>query len=286
MKWRYSSRGLFILGFAVLAVSNIAVLSGVAYNRSGDPKTRITLTERELPLRYDVFEENSGMALRLAWRVLPAEEDERPYPGWGFPAWLTAEKLRALGFALDKDPGSDENRNRTQEPIPKEVFIVLEQEGAPYRETVARAERALAREEGPYRANGGDKRLRENFEAAQKRLQRECTTESRLFAVDAGRDPAGLRRTYADRERFIIAKGLVKPAYHYEDKVKRVRGTILRLSVEGIHVPLAHRGVFDAVLAEEKPRDASFIPPRYRVELAFGRRFEPWIVSAAVSPPP
>ena len=286
MKWRYSSRALFVLAFAVLAATNIAVLSGVAYNRSGDPETRITLTERELPLLYDVFEENSGLALHLAWRALPTEEDERPYRGWGGPAWPTADKLRTLGFSLDDDPGNDDDGALTKAPIPREVFIVLELEGAAYREAVARAERALVREEGLYRANSGDKQLRENFEAAEKRLQRERIAESRLFAVDAGRDPAGLRRTYSDRGRFIIAKGLVKPAYHFENKVKRVRGTILRLSVEGIHVPLAQRGVFDGVLAEEKSRGASLAPPRYRVELAYGRRFEPWIVSATATPPP
>ena len=286
MKWRYSSRALFVLGFAVLAATNIAVLSGVAYNRSGDPETRITLTERELPLLYDVFEENSGLALRLAWRALPTEEDERQYRGWGFPAWLTADKLRALGFSLDDDPGNDDDRAHTKAPIPKEVFVVLEQEGVAYRGAVARAERALAREEGLYRANSGDKQLRGNFEAAEKRLQRERITESRLFAVDAGLDPAGLRSSYADRGRFIITRGLVKPAYYYNNKKKHVRGTILRLSVEGIHVPLAQRDVFEAVLVEEKSKNTSLIPPRYRVELAYGRRFEPWILSATATPPP
>jgi hypothetical protein len=104
-------------------------------------------------------------------------------------------------------------------------------------------------------------------------------TETRLFAIDAGIDAKKLREKYNDRTRFIIAKGLVKPRYHYGNKKREVTGYITKLSIESIHVPLKHRQVFDAILVKDKSRRNGFIPPRYKVELAYGSRLEPWIVS-------
>ena len=114
---------------------------------------------------------------------------------------------------------------------------------------------------------------------AAKRLEKERIAASRLFAVDAGLDPARLRETYADRARFIVTRGLVKPVYEYEKKRRRVRGYIQRLSVETIHVPLKHREILDALRAKRRSRSSTVEPPRYEIELAYGRRFEPWIVS-------
>ena len=76
MKKRIPSSGLFLLAWMLVAAVNGAVLSGVAYNRSGPPEARIVLSERELPLAYRRHEENSGLALRLAWRTI-GEDDDR-----------------------------------------------------------------------------------------------------------------------------------------------------------------------------------------------------------------
>jgi len=279
MKRLWSPHGLFLLGFVVLAATNIAVLAGVAYNRSGTPEAVITLSERELPLPYYVNEENSGLTLHVEWRVMGAEEDDEPYRRWGYPAWLTADKLAALGFEIDDDPDADTDGSRTKTPLPKKVFIVLEKDGPSYREAVRRAEQSLAHEEDRLRANSADKQLQEAVENAAKRLERERTAASRLFAVDAGIDPTRLRERYSDRGRFVIAQGLVKPAYIYSKHRKRVRGYIQRLSVADIHVPLAHRELLDAVMAKNRIRESDSEPPRYEIELAYGRRFEPWIVS-------
>ena len=56
-------------------------------------------------------------------------------------------------------------------------------------------------------------------------------------------------------------------------------GQIKELSRERIHVPLNYRKMFDAILLEDKSTKTAFRPPRYQVELAYGRRLEPWIVS-------
>ncbi len=279
MKSPLSSRNLFVLGFVILVATNIIVLSGVAYNRSGNPEAQITLTERELRLPYRVHEENSGLTLELVWRALGKERDNDIYPDWRYPIWFSAEKLEELGFDIDKYLRSDDNLNFYKQPIPKEVFIVLENNGELYREALRRAEMALEKEENLFKSGGEDKKLRENFERAEKRLKREHITESRLFAIDAGLDPEKLKEKYNDRTRFIITKGLVKPTINHANKKKEVTGYITKLGIESIHVPLNQRQVFDAILINNKSKYNEFREPRYEVELAYGSRFEPWTVS-------
>jgi hypothetical protein len=278
MKGLFSPRALFISGFLILIVSNIVVLSGVAVNRSGTPETLITLTERELRLPYRVYEENSGLTLRLDWRTL-SRNDTNSYNHWESAVWFGAEKLKELGFNIDNYPRSKDNKSSYRQPIPKEVFIVLENNGALYREAVRRTNIVLEKERRKFNLDKDDKSLLSNVEQAEKRLKREHITASRLFAIDAGLNPQKLREKYHDQTRFIITKGLVKPGYRYHKEEKEVYGHITRLSIEKIHVPLKHRKIFDAILAQDKSPGNEFRPPRYEVELAYGRRFEPWIVS-------
>lgn len=279
MKRLFSSRGLFLLGFVVLATANIVVLAGVGYNRSGSRESSVVLTERELQPPYRTHAENSGVRLRLVWRVLGEDTGEKGYPRWGPPAWLTEDKLADLGFRLDEKLGAGERRDDAKTPLPKEVFIVLEMDGASYREAVRRAERAFAYESELAGKNRDDRRLQEAKENAAKVLARERVAESRLFAVDAGLDPEALRATYADRSRYIIAKGLIRPSYDTQKGHRRFRGTIARLSVENVHVPLEHRQAVDAALTRKALGPTGQETPRYAVELAYGRRCEPWIVA-------
>jgi hypothetical protein len=274
MKILLSSRGLFALSFTILLATNIVVLSGVISNRSGAPEAQIMLTERELQLPYRVRKENTGLALRLAWRALGKDN----YPGRRNPYWLNAEKLEDLGFNLNDDLSSNKNTTYYKRAIPKEVFIVLEINGESYSKAVKRAEVALEKEKGSLKLNPSDKRLRNKFEKAEKQLERERITETRLFAIDAGLDSNELREKYEDRTRFIITKGLVKPRYGYKMKGEEVFGYITNLSVASIYVPLKHRQIFDTLLAQGKSKknEAS---PRYKIELAYGSRLEPWIES-------
>lgn len=138
---------------------------------------------------------------------------------------------------------------------------------------------ALEKEEGLFKSNSGDKTLRDNFTSAEKRLKRERITGSRLFAIDAGLDPKKLREKYGDRTRFIITKGLVKARYNYKNKRKEVFGHIIKLSIKKIHVPLKYRKKFDSILIRDKSKKNEFESPHYEVELAYGSRLEPWIVS-------
>ncbi|MBN2793686.1 MAG: DUF4824 family protein [Desulfuromonadales bacterium] len=281
MKKLLSSRGLFLLGFLLLVATNIIVLSGVALNQSGQPESLVTLTERELSLPYRVHKENSGLSLRLNWRTLDRIEDSSGYSNSRTPVWLNADKLAELGFDINALISADGHSTHFKQPLPREVFIVLEYDGTAYREALARAESAFHEREGSLKLNSDDKSIRENYESAEKRLNRERLEEPRLFAIDAGLDPGRLRDKYSDCGRFIIAKGLIQPGYGYAKDKEDVSGYLSKLSVASLHVPLNQRRIFDAMLARDRSRQDDIRPPRYAVKLAYGSRFEPWIMSVS-----
>jgi len=70
MTW--SRKHTLLAGLGLIALTNAIALSGVVYNRSGDPEATLRLTQRELrtPYRWYGNRENSGLALSLVWRVL------------------------------------------------------------------------------------------------------------------------------------------------------------------------------------------------------------------------
>lgn len=277
MKTLLSSRGLFMLGFLLLAATNGVVLFGVASNRSGEPEALLTLTERELDLSYHVYEDNSGLALRLSWRALGLE-NLSGYSGWRNPRWLNTQKLEELGFKVvdDRDRHGRAGYDRV---LPKEVFIVLELGGEPYRKALKRAVKVYEREKDMIPDTLDDKGVGARMEQAERRLERERFEATRLFAIDAGLDAGALRRKYKDQRRYIITKGLVKPGYRHGSSTEEGLGYILRLSVEEIHVPLEHKQIFTSIPGEYGSRKSKMESLRYEVRLAYGQRLEPWIVS-------
>ena len=104
-------------------------------------------------------------------------------------------------------------------------------------------------------------------------------TNSRLFAIDASLDSQKLRKTYGDRTQFIIVKGLIAIGKNYDEKSKDVCGYIMKINVDNIHVSLKYRNIIDESRINDKEKGRKFELPRYEVELAYGNRFEPWIVS-------
>ena len=164
----------------------------------------------------------------------------------------------------------------------REVFVALEYNGSAYRDALGRAERALEKEEEALRGNPTDKALQSARQQAKKRVESEESTQSRLFAVDAGIDPRQLRAIYNDSSRFIIVRGVVSLAYRSEGNLDWVVGYIESLRPGKVHVPLEHRLVLDTVLHRQRSPQSERQPPRYEVELVYGNRYEPWI--AAVRP--
>lgn len=282
MKTLWSSRNLFILGFLVLLATNAFVLKGVASNRA-DSESLVTLTERELQLPYRLHKENSGLFLNLQWRTLSKKDDFYSYSNGGSPAWLNETKLQTLGYnnvELDyyRLKSSYESRNR--KPLSKEVFIVLEADSDLHDEVIKQAQKAFEKQKALLAIDDMDKRVRNDFERAEQKLNRERISASRLYAIDAGLNLTALRQQYADTTRFIIAKGLVQPNYVYnkDKRLREVSGYIKRLAIEKIHIPLKQRKLFDQFLNQNTTHRANNKAPRFQVELAYGRRLEPWVV--------
>jgi len=79
-------------------------LTGVYLNRSGEPDSRLTLSQRELtlPWGWGMAKENSGMALRLNWRIIDAGAGAGEYfdGGFGFSGgWLHAKTALVVVLA-------------------------------------------------------------------------------------------------------------------------------------------------------------------------------------------
>jgi len=92
---------MLIGGLGIIAATNAIALLGVAYNRAGEPASRVELTERELilPVEWGIARESSAIFLKLRWRV--ACERIEGYGGLGAycaTPWLSRAKLAELGF--------------------------------------------------------------------------------------------------------------------------------------------------------------------------------------------
>ena len=262
-----------IAGVGLIVVVNAMVLGGVAYNRSSEPESTLRLSQRELiaPGRGYGNKENSGITLTLNWRVLPSVTlDDKKHGGAyaykvGSPDWLNPAKMLALGFDRSALSQSSDGQLRTRQPLPRDVLLVLEFDGATYQAALARAARlreaASAREE----------------KQASDVLRREKDANSRLFVVDAGLDVAALRTQYPDRGRYAIVRGHVRPNLTIEKNSAAPTGFISGVSASSLNVPLEWRHVF--VGAAESWRDGP-TSLAYTVDVKFGQRLEPWIGQA------
>lgn len=268
IKRMLSSSGLIVIAFSLLAITNIIVLLGVNTNRSGELTSKVILTERELRLPYSYNRENSGAALSVVYRVLNSDENNT-YSYYNNPVWLNSDKLRGLGFDVDKYI----DVKYPKPAIPKEVLLVLENDGVAYQSSLKAVKEKFAKEKALFDENPTDARLKSSYEMREKELERESRFASRLFVVDAGSEYARLREQYSDRSRYLIVKGVVQLVYN--EHKKRVYGYVQELSIRTIHVPLEHKSIFHKLEYNYE------VEPRYSVTLHYGSRYEPWIASVA-----
>ena len=278
MKW--TRQRTLISGLVLLGLANAVALGGVAYNRSGEPDSTLRLTERELrpPYVWTGWKENSGLALRLQWRVLPGATPDAgayrfPVDGGGSPAWLDESKMASLGFDVNPSTvrqGADRN-SAYQRQLARDVLVVLELDGPAYRMALERAASA-ARALESMNSHGDGKK------DADEVMDRQSRRSSRLFAVDAGLDLAALRSTYRDRDRYAIVRGQVRPAWSPEGKGSA--GIVTEVSAAMVYVPLemhsAFEGVAPSITLGPEGKSKPFV-----ARVAFGQRLEPWLVSAA-----
>lgn len=287
MQW--SRAHTLIAGAALIVLTNAVALVGVAYNRSGDPDSVLALTQRELQTPYKWWREgeNSGIALKLLWRVHEEQiRDEMDTGTWyagvgGTPSWLTKAKLGELGFDVAQPEDSDRGRRHYEKQLPKEVLLALELDGPAYAQARERAKRHADRQDALRAANPDKKELEERSKQARERLGREERENSRLFAVDAGLDAGALRAKYPDRAHYAIVRGRVRPLVSGSGRSLTLSGYVGELSVDEISVPLEFRNVFERAL----PNLAMGAPglARFDATVSFGKRLEPWLTAAARS---
>jgi len=276
-------------GLALIALTNAIALGGVAWNRGGEPESVLKLTQREVwvPGGYGLDREEGGLQLSASWRVLSADMDATYY--WNFqgePEWLNEAKLASLGFDVSPPPATRRASWRYDRQLPREALIVLELDGPAYQMALERA-RARAAKEAAKGTATGKTGPGTPAEQAATFLRNEETSNSRLFAVDAGRDANRLRAQYPDRARYAIVQGNVRVSYHFgRGKEARWTGYIAGIQNGQINVPLEFR---DAILSTRRsPPAAPRFPaaadrPAFEVTVAFGKRFEPWIVAVTAA---
>ena len=260
---------LLVGGVALIVAVNAFVLAGVAWNRSGEPGSALTLTQRELSLPYafGLDGERGGIDVALLWRA-PMRDDNADaaydmHYGRG-PDWLDADKLRELGFDLKEE--RDAYRQK------REVYVVLELAGGDWQAALAQAQRRLDR---ALARDNAEKQDVDAQKSAQEALKYEQQKASRLFAVDAGLDAAALRQRYPDTHRHLIVVATVTPSVMVIDKKTTFSGRIGELAVARISVPHALRGAMDGI--DRSALDSG--RATFEMDVAWGRRFEPWVTA-------
>jgi len=264
---------------ALLLLTNVVVLLGVAYNRRGEPEARLVLTERELRPGY-VEKENTELWLHLE------ATDVQPWGAEG-PRWFDQKKLEEIGFDCSVPPADKSAEIVYEKALPRRVFAVLEFEGDAWKSYIARREQELLHP--PPKSQSS-----RSLEDRQKELEAERRGHSRLFVVDVGRDREALRRRHADRSRYLVTAAVVRLNLRrsWDDETKAWKdvapeGFVSEILPSQIHVPLGTRKVIDDLRAKSAPdAQSTWVigysgiiegPPRYEVTLRYGGRLEPWI---------
>lgn len=234
---------------ALTIVIVTALIATSGWNRAGEPRQVLTLTERELWLEHPPVASGDDPGLRLRLVFEPRADP------LGARAWLTDDRLRALGFALHVPVGSPEAAY-VYDRVPARIgWVVFEYDGPAFREIERR--RAL------------------NEEGREWRGRRE---PSRLVPVDAGPDDGVLRARYPSGHVIVRADFGVR----YDANVggaPHVYGWVRETIPTSVHVPKAWRGVLDAIGNEPDQPPHGPRPPRYDVDLAVGRLGVPYVVA-------
>lgn len=272
-----------VIGATLILAANGVALTGVAYSRSGEPESRLTLSQRELGRPWNLYgnRENSSLSLTLEWRVPDPDADSYyAYYGntSGRPAWLDEKRMAELGFDVQRAKGDDARRDKYISHSERQVLVVLELAGAAWQQVLERARQRVAHQESLRQASPQAKELIAAEQRAREGLAREENENSRLFAVDVGTDLTSLRSKYPDRHRYLILQGSVGLNSAIRDNKRVVTGYLGKLSADKINVPHQLRGTFEA-LPPRTGGPANKKPP-FNAVIAVGQRLEPWIEAA------
>lgn len=219
---------------AVVVVCAFVAASG--WNRSGESPQIITLTERELTLPHTKpADDDPGIQLRIKYASRSEAIESRN--------WLTDDRLRALGFAMQIPVGAPEAEAHYRRAMRRVGWVVLEYGGSVWLEMERR--RALLPED----------------------KQREFG--SRLVAIDAGPAFEPLRARYPIGH--LIVRAIFGLSYH-EQTGPVIHGQLEQLVPSSITVPTRLRNQ-----VEDLTRQDVVDSPRYEVDVAIGRLGIPYI---------
>ncbi len=161
------------------------------------------------------------------------------FTGANGAAWLDEAKLKSLGFDT-----ASALRDVKHQPLPRRAFVVLEYDGPAWQ-----TEREARERQTP----GLD-----------------LSAGSRLIPIDADPSPEVLLKKYPDHQKNLIARCVVR-AYvvSWDASTRRaapnhVEGSVTEILPQTIHVPPSQASAFSA--------------SSYTVTLAYGQRFEPWVL--------
>lgn len=273
-----------IMATALLVLTNIIVLAGVAYNRSGDTETSILLTERELSLPYRSYsnKENSGLALRINWNIIPGNTSESNYrsyylSNYSNPVWLTEDKQKELGVDVDYIKRDRAYKDYKYEKINiEEIIVVLEYDGESFKTFLKEAEDDIKKFRKNVKKNINNKDLKKKLNNKEISLEELKTSKSRLIAIDAGRDLQILRAKYKGSNKYLMLRGELRPYWHKEKLVARIN----QIFISRVHVSLPYSNEINEITKREETNNrykSREEKPRYQVELKQGKRLEPWV---------
>lgn len=275
---------LTIIAALLLILTNVIVLVGVAYNRSGEVEASLWLTERELAIRDYSYnnKENSGLALMIDWNVISTNsfrKNARKYSLYrgGSPDWLDENKLKQLAVDVDRLREYYQASDYGQDKILSiEVIYVLEYDGVSYQTVLTEAENETKQLREKLNNNPGDEDLSERLESREDWLKKLQISESRLIVIDAGLDAHVLREKYTDKSKFLLLVGELMPYWDDDKLVARVK----QLFISSVHVPIPYANHITE-LTNREPKTSRYgdepFMPRYQVKLNIGTRLEPWI---------
>jgi hypothetical protein len=261
-------------GAGLILLVNAVALGGVAWNRSGEPDSRLPLSQRELLRNSSWHNENSGLSLRLQWRF-PSEGEYAGTRSLAWTPWITARQMEELGFAMPEqvDDNSARHFDRQQS---RAALLVLELDGPLYQRELQLARKHLEEAQQAANAAPDNHKLDDELKYARSALDSEEKHASRLLFKDVGLDQAALRQRYPDRQRYLIVQGRVRPISQLHEHIWTLGGTASALGLDAINVPHHWRERLDEITAQPNRAADSRAQP-FVAEVAFGRRLEPWI---------
>ena len=276
---------LAIIAAALLVLVNVIVLAGAAYNRSGDPIASLKLTERELPPPYYRAynkKENSGLALRLNWKVAPDFSEKNRYNRYSLsnytsPNWLTENKLKELGIDIEKAKANKKSSRYRYKSIDSEdVIVVLEYNGESFQKILKNAENDIKQHRTSAKKSPDNKELIRQLKQYEESLAALKISSSRLIAIDAGLKLKALKEKYNDSSKYLMLRGEVRPRWSKNE----LKGRIKQLFISQVHVPLPYSKEINEITNRQTTSNSynrMNEKPRYQVELKVGKRLEFWV---------